>query len=71
MFFLNYYYFLVFLIIYFYRLPNGGVTPGGVVWEERINDPREERSKRNKQEITDLADVMHNLRPCKLYNLSN
>ncbi|XP_075229172.1 disco-interacting protein 2 isoform X3 [Lycorma delicatula] len=45
------------------RLPNGGVTPGGVVWEERVNDHREEKSKRNKQEITDLADVMHNLRP--------
>ncbi|KAF4519578.1 hypothetical protein B566_EDAN004786 [Ephemera danica] len=33
------------------RLPNG--------WEDRP-DPRD---KRNKQEITDLADVMHNLRP--------
>ncbi|XP_067013822.1 disco-interacting protein 2 isoform X4 [Anabrus simplex] len=37
------------------RLPNGG--PGHTVWEER--DDR----KRMKQEITDLADVMHNLRP--------
>ncbi|XP_054273806.1 disco-interacting protein 2 homolog C-like isoform X2 [Macrosteles quadrilineatus] len=34
------------------RLPNGG--GGQTVWEEH---------KRNKHEITDLADVMHNLRP--------
>ncbi|KAG8335062.1 beta transducin [Homalodisca vitripennis] len=38
------------------RLPNGGA--GQTVWE----DHREEH-KRNKHEITDLADVMHNLRP--------
>ncbi|XP_071446233.1 disco-interacting protein 2 homolog C [Hetaerina americana] len=43
------------------RLPNGG--PGIMGWEEqRSNESREER-KRMKQEITDLADVMQNLRP--------
>lgn len=31
-----------------------------------MTDHREEHNKRNKHEITDLADVMHNLRPCKL-----
>lgn len=41
------------------RLPNGGPA-GQTVWEEH----REEH-KRSKQEITDLADVMHNLRPCQ------
>lgn len=40
------------------RLPNGG--PGLTGWEG--NDPRD---KRMKQEITELADVMQNLRPCK------
>lgn len=43
------------------RLPNGGA--GQTVWEERVTDHREEHNKRNKHEITDLADVMHNLRP--------
>lgn len=37
---------------------NGG--PGHTVWEER------DERKRSKQEITQLADVMHNLNPCKL-----
>ncbi|XP_034255251.1 disco-interacting protein 2 isoform X2 [Thrips palmi] len=35
---------------------NGG--PGHTVWEER-----EDRGKRSRQEITQLADVMHNLNP--------
>ncbi|XP_063240397.1 disco-interacting protein 2 isoform X6 [Bacillus rossius redtenbacheri] len=40
------------------RLPNGG--PGLAPWDERGGDPER---KRGKHEITDLADVMHNLRP--------
>lgn len=51
------------------RLPNGGPGPGHTtVWEERdpipIGGPRADDRKRiMKQEITDLADVMQNLRP--------
>lgn len=40
--------------------PNGG--PGHTVWEEPPQ--REDRGKRARQEITQLADVMHNLNPC-------
>jgi hypothetical protein len=53
------------------RLPNGGPGPGHTtVWEERdpvpISGPRADDRKRiMKPEITDLADVMQNLRPCK------
>lgn len=54
-------------IVLCFRLPNGGA--GQTVWEERVTDHREEHNKRNKHEITDLADVMHNLRPCKLFVL--
>ncbi|BES98662.1 Disco-interacting protein [Nesidiocoris tenuis] len=53
------------------KLPNGGSSQ--VVWEERSEHVREERGnrerekarerERHKQEITDLSDVMHNLRP--------
>ncbi|GFG34604.1 hypothetical protein Cfor_01935, partial [Coptotermes formosanus] len=51
------------------RLPNGGPGPGHTtVWEERdpipIGGPRADDRKRiMKPEITDLADVMQNLRP--------
>lgn len=53
------------------RLPNGGPGPGHTtVWEERdpipISGPRADDRKRiMKPEITDLADVMQNLRPCE------
>ncbi|PSN29528.1 Disco-interacting protein 2 [Blattella germanica] len=50
------------------RLPNGGPGPGHTtVWEERDpipGGPRgEDRKRMMKPEITDLADVMQNLRP--------
>nr|XP_024219685.1 disco-interacting protein 2 [Halyomorpha halys] len=45
------------------RLANGG--SGGVAWEDQQDrGSREKQERRHKQEITDLADVMHNLRPC-------
>lgn len=53
------------------RLPNGGPGPGHTtVWEERdaipVGGPRwDDRKRMTKAEITDLADVMQNLRPCK------
>ena len=52
------------------RLPNGGPGPGHTtVWEERDpipGGPRgDDRKRMMKPEITDLADVMQNLRPCK------
>ncbi|XP_066900784.1 disco-interacting protein 2 isoform X1 [Halyomorpha halys] len=44
------------------RLANGG--SGGVAWEDQQDrGSREKQERRHKQEITDLADVMHNLRP--------
>ncbi|XP_033607342.1 disco-interacting protein 2 isoform X8 [Cryptotermes secundus] len=51
------------------RLPNGGPGPGHTtVWEERdpisVGAPRgDDRKRMMKPEITDLADVMQNLRP--------
>lgn len=49
-----------------FRLSNG---PNHTVWEERSNEPilKDDR-KRGKQiqEMTELSDVMHNLRPCEL-----
>lgn len=61
-------------LIFFYRIPNG--APGGGVvsgnngpsyWDESrtiIEPPKEqEKIKRNKPEVTEVADMLHNVRP--------
>jgi len=52
---------------FFSRMNNG---PNHTVWEERGNEPisRDDR-KRTKpiQEITDLSEVMQNIRPCECF----